>query len=785
MTWVSKSPLDLKKETMRIMSKSPEELQAALREELAKSEPDPRAILSLSNKLADTAEGFLRFSVDAAHIDRLGLELVGKQETALSELIKNSYDADATEVTLTFSKQDKPGGQLVIEDNGSGMSDEIVRSGWMRIATTEKINNPKSHRYKRKRAGRKGIGRFSAQRLGRRLILETGVEHEAEGIQATFNWDRDFVPGRELGEIWNAVEPLKKSKENHGTRLIIQDLRDKWPDGAITRMWRSVMLLQPPFRLSNEKSVKKRDQGKSGSQPDPGFRVVINNESRAGAKELRSLEKNFLAHALAIVNGQIDKNGYAKFRVQSEKLELDEQIDFERQFSSVGPVHLNTHYFIYRRDSLSGLNLDLAKQLGNRYGGIRVYRDGFRLLPYGETEEGNDWLRLQRDTGRRNLLVPANNQNWFGEVGVSSEANPLLDETSSREGFVENEAFLELRDFARSCLEWAALRVAAKRKRKVSTSQKGFVSEIQKKPSEAITEAIEVAKKSVGVGEQVQAKESVVVKLERAKDEAESFEAAVAEREEEFLAYEAMLRILASLGISVSIFSHEVKASRTAVNAAKVLLERLLDKLETAEAKAEATEKIKCLAEAIDRVFDLGGYIDGLVEAYSSRELETVSVRGAIETFVNQFSKYMSKQNIRFRTSVSPPGLRTCPIHRSELDSVLFNFLTNSVKSLRKSGAQDRKIDISARRSGKWIQIKFQDNGVGVPAEDENRIFDAFYTTTFDSVDELTGRGTGLGLRIVSDIATSYGGGVELVEASEGYSCCFEFRVLAFDGGKI
>jgi len=66
----------------------------------------------------------VKFSVDASLIERLGNELVSKKETALSELVKNSYDADATEVNLIFKDTDEKGGTLIIEDNGTGMTEE-------------------------------------------------------------------------------------------------------------------------------------------------------------------------------------------------------------------------------------------------------------------------------------------------------------------------------------------------------------------------------------------------------------------------------------------------------------------------------------------------------------------------------------------------------------------------------------------------------------------------------------------------------------------------------------
>lgn len=95
------------------------------------------------------------FSVDAGLIQRLGLELVGRAETAVSELIKNSYDADATVVDVDFIEAAKARGDLIISDNGVGMTSHQLINGFMRISSTDKIHNPSSMRFNRTKAGKR------------------------------------------------------------------------------------------------------------------------------------------------------------------------------------------------------------------------------------------------------------------------------------------------------------------------------------------------------------------------------------------------------------------------------------------------------------------------------------------------------------------------------------------------------------------------------------------------------------------------------------------------------
>lgn len=124
----------------------------------------------------------------AGVIDRLGQELVARQETAVSELVKNAYDADAENVSLKFYDSKDIGGTLIIEDDGQGMSRDELINGFMRVSSTSKIHQPKSPVFNRQRAGQKGIGRFSVQRLGRKLTIITQTKDNSMALKLTINW---------------------------------------------------------------------------------------------------------------------------------------------------------------------------------------------------------------------------------------------------------------------------------------------------------------------------------------------------------------------------------------------------------------------------------------------------------------------------------------------------------------------------------------------------------------------------------------------------------------------
>lgn len=181
------------------------DIKKLISEELQKESPNWLEIERLSSFLVDNNDEFVRFKVDAGHINKLGLELVGKQETAIIELIKNAYDADATHVTVDFINSEFEGGTLIIEDNGSGMDLETIKNAWMKISTDFKVQEKISPRYNRVRAGRKGIGRFAVQRLGTKLVLKTKVKDSTQLLEITFNWENEYKSGNDIRNIVNTI----------------------------------------------------------------------------------------------------------------------------------------------------------------------------------------------------------------------------------------------------------------------------------------------------------------------------------------------------------------------------------------------------------------------------------------------------------------------------------------------------------------------------------------------------------------------------------------------------
>ncbi len=166
----------------------------------------------------------LNFTVDSALLSELGEKLVETVYIALVELVKNSYDADATMVSVKFTEGEEGLAEIHIEDDGSGMNFHDVERYWMKIATTNKVTDNVSPKYGRPRTGSKGIGRFCCRRLGRSLTLFTTgkKDNEYQTTKVQFPW-RKFKAGTSVTSIDCPGDRSSTKTGTTKTTLIMSD----------------------------------------------------------------------------------------------------------------------------------------------------------------------------------------------------------------------------------------------------------------------------------------------------------------------------------------------------------------------------------------------------------------------------------------------------------------------------------------------------------------------------------------------------------------------------------
>lgn len=762
------------------------EIKAAI-EELLKSEKiDYSRFTTLSNALLKQDREHVRFSVDAGIINRLGKELVGRAETAISELIKNAYDAEASYAHLIFKDAVRAGGSFEIEDDGNGMTYDELINGFMRISSSDKIHRPVSPRYKRKKAGKKGIGRFAAQRLGKQLIIITQTETSNQAIKATINWD-DYVIDSDINEVTVQIDYVEKERAC-GTTLIINQLYEGWSDNAILRAYRYTEDLLIPEPLSRE-----RVEWDKGRQ-DPGFRASFYRDRVSENTIIVDEDTAFYDHALAVIEGYIDAEGQGYWRFSSNKLGVDtteyKKIGKDREndstpYMSARSIHFKTYYFIYDRSLIPGPLFTYVKNLGTEMGGLKLYRNGFRVPPYGE--KNNDWLGLDESVRRKTYLFPHQNQSFFGFVEIDDASSDLFEETSSREGLIENEALAEIENFVYRSITTACQEVAALRNRKQTANQKDWEKKSpNQKMQEALTEFSDLINKekeeqddssgSNGQREEQRRKyEQVYEKMREGQEEQE-------EHTEKLQDKINMLRVLAGLGLAIGEFIHEIKYYFPGFTAEIDELKRLL------ESNPRALERIDTLESNLMAMKSYTTFFGSTISNNAQRVLEPVSLKEEIGSFEKVIARDCKKADIeitdnRSERNVLMAEMKTIPMHKSEWASIFFNLYTNAKKAIKKSPNSDNgRIRIECYENANNLTLDFSDNGCGVDPAIREHIFEAFVTTTSaagqGSPDEEAYTGTGLGLSILHDMINSYGGQIFLIETpKDGFVTTFRIEI--------
>lgn len=715
------------------------------------------------------------FSVDAGLIQRLGYELVGKAETAVSELIKNSYDADATTVEVSFIDTEEEGGTLIIEDNGSGMTRTQLLNGFMRISSSDKLHNPTSSKYKRTKAGRKGIGRFAAQRLGKQLTIITQSSESEEAIRLSIDWN-EFYNDRDLTSIKFPLEYEKKAKDE-GTTLIIRQMRDKWTEASISRVYRYVMdLFQPDYLSDYSKNHQLASRGESFFKVN--FYQTLDNEKTPILNE----QTVIFDKALAVFEGFIDQEHKGIVRVRSKSLDIEDTISLyydEKKktiYNALSNVSFKIYYFIYNRpqyygdDGISRNDLKQIERLSQNASGVRLYRNGFRVLPYGEPSD--DWTNIDKrwssESGVTN--IPFSNKNLFGFVEIIDAEGASFEETASREGLIENEAFVQLSEFIHIALKAARGKVAERItlfKEKLNNDDYTTESDNKKKNAQ---ELIDGLKKGVNkLQTAVVSNRLVDSEVNNVLNIISQFEGTVSNLLEET----GMLRVLAGLGLTIGEFTHEIKQFQP------TLYGHILQ-LRKAITDAELLGHINALNSEFDSLFEYTKFFSSSISNNTSRGKEPIDLLEFIELFRQSINNDLSKNIIDFEVSPYDYDIETIPMHKSEWSSILYNLYTNSRKAIKRAQVLG-KILIEIGLEGNDIYLNFQDNGDGIPEENRNRVFNAFFSTStpssFNAPQEEQLVGTGLGLKIIKDIVLSYNGRINLIEATQGYSTCFQIII--------
>ena len=689
------------------------------------------------------------FRPRARLLQLLGDQLIGSPRLALFELVKNAYDADASNVNVTMSDLGSTeNSRIVVTDDGVGMSVDTLVNIWLVPGHDHKASMRKHNRRTPKGRlplGEKGVGRFAVHKLGDQVEIVTREPGSVESIMS-IDWS-EVATAEFLDEVKIQIDsrdPVVFKGDAHGTRVVVSRLRGpEWTRGEVRRLASQVTSISSPFT-----EIQSDFSATIDVSDDPNWLEDLPNT--------RELVKNAPWEFEFLVENNVFSWTYSFHGVPGVKLErrtltgselglllnpedLAEQDRPEKIAGKPSPKAVRTssvmgtgigpirgHFFVFDRDKEVISKMGYSRLLHSfldENGGVRVYRDNIRVYNYGEP--GDDWLGLDL----RRVNSPSkriSNNIVVGAVELSLEASSELSEKTNREGFVENLALTRLRALILGAIaQFEAERNKDKTElRKLLAKDRSSLGGGIEKPLLAISK---LAKKN-GLSVEI---DPLVQKAQRAYNDMR----------------EIMLRAGVS-GMSLVIVYHEIDHGV-----------RLLEKMVAKGANAE---------KVVQHARDLVGVLDSFGDLIRKGSSTQHDVRALARRAAELNSVRLSNHDIELRLDVGSDDSQLSLIAEMPLGLVLgaiTNLIDNSIYWLSARWPNDEgdprkkiyiKVDADAFPEGPSIIIA--DNGPGF-VDDLSDAIEPFFTRRPD--------GIGVGLYYANLIMQTIGGRLRQVQRDD------------------
>lgn len=701
-------------------------------------------------------------------ITMIGDQLIRNEKIALIELIKNSYDADATWVQIRFNGFEDDNGSfkftanssIEIEDNGIGMTFDVIKDSWL---------NPASpHKYFKKRQGEdrtpkgrimqgeKGIGRYAVFKLGDTVEIYTRSADKAieevyvktdlsiydeeltiikesrtkepifiDDIKYIYerNSEPKLIRGREI-----TFQGRKTEREPQGTLIKISNLKGTWSKNKVETILQDCLKMVSPF-----------------NDADFAFDIAINGRSMTseGIERLNDL----LKIAPLKIDGNVDRDGSCSYILngKQEKMTLHDMAALDKGIKDYflskdgeikkqphcGPFNFNFFVFDLERHATLESPLDDEDRELIRSHRIYLYRDGIRVYPYGDPSD--DWLELDILRGTQKAGAYLSNDQITGYIAITSKGNPDLRDKTNREGLMDiGSAYQDIKVLVLGILGYL------NKEFKKYKLGKGLQSQEQKKKRGYLKSEHRVEK---GFS-------SLLEHLYKAKDEkAENMaKKLIKDYKKEYDVFKERIEIvedLAAVGMTVEAASHDLMLMMSRAT------ENLHGLLQMTEKSNFDYQKLRNgLMKLQEQQNFIQDQLSGIQPLFKSarRGIKSLNVLNIIRGVTRYYSVPMEKRKIVLTTKeVGEPLHIKCS--EAVLLQVFINLLDNSIYWLTTTSKKDKKIEILIDNSKS--EVKFADNGPGIKQDDVPYIFEPFFSTKGI-------KGRGLGLYIAQQLLERY-----------------------------
>jgi signal transduction histidine kinase len=666
--------------------------------------------------------GVIAFKPRARLLKLIGSELISDEVLAITELVKNAHDADASSVVIEFRSVTSGEGEIVVRDDGTGMDLDTVLHRWMEPAGSSRVGQDRRITPRGRRAlGEKGVGRFAADKLAAHLELFSRSPGQADEVCASFDWDQFDDDTTYLSSVTNRWE-LRRAEElpSNGTVLHMRGLRSRWNERMFRRLCTRLLRLRSPFRDRDD------------------FRIHIESDEFPDySGELRS---EFLDRAPYRIEAIFDGKQSIEMRIGEGR--WTSEVFNGAGGLNCGPIRVRIFGFDLETEAIAriGPRVDVRAWL-REWSGISVYRDGFRVWPYGEPHD--DWLRLDQRRVNNPTVKLSNNQ-VVGFVEITRDGNPDLTDQTNREGLINNRALDDLRRFVGLALQ------ALEGERQILRHP------VEKK------HASERERRNVSDNSFAQELESLSRRASGdLRNDLRRFSTRITETIRESQARSQALvdgyAELAAVGQSAVVTAAAVRPSLDELNSA-------LADLQKNRAGTDVT--VRRLKVGIKR-------LEERLALFLSSEFDGRRRRRAVDLFAELGRAQRVLQPALESAGITMeldfrggPHILRADIRPEVLHLTIQSLTTNSIEWLRNT--RSPKIRIRVREVGDYCEILFNDNGPGISGQHANRVFEPFFS--------LKENGRGMGLTILRDALARSGAsiGVDL----DGRRLGATFRIM-------
>lgn len=713
-------------------------------------------------------------------IRTIGDQLISGPEAAIIELVKNSYDAEATSAEVRFEVGEDDTYSITIKDDGHGMTYDDLVNNWLEPATDVKVKNTQSRNKKRRLLGAKGIGRFAVSRLGEVSVLtstslnETSKKFEKSSIY--IDWSL-FSADRYLEDV--DVEIVKEIIDNNetGVEIVITDLRDKWSKKQVERL---ILELR---RLSHPRDEDKflvfldldcftvENAGFDGKELLLQQNNVIDNSDDHGADTYKQIQPYVVGDICDYkLEGKFDSNGAFEGYFQIQRGDSVKQLIklpslvYDDDEESCGEFSIKLNVYDRETESIAKLfermglefnkvGIRRARKILTEISGISIVRNGFRIRPYGDPD--HDWLELQA----KRVLDPSKklgSDQVSGFVEIQDETISGVVERSSREGLELNNQYRRLK----SLLAYVLPHVE---ERRFDFRAKAGIG---RRPASNVEKAREASKLKQVYKALEKIPEEFKVKLVAA---IEKDAVAINTMLDEVDEYQKVLQSRSALGLVVAEVIHEgrrlLDPMVTSIKTLKLDYKHAFEDSKIGELYRENFPvEIEVLKKGGKGLGTLFKRLDPISGRKRGRPVNFRLI-DVIKDVLEILKHNIQSSNISINLDIDDEIY--CYGYREDMQAVQLNIIENACYWLLHSDENDREIFIEAHVAKSKVVVQMANNGPEIDEGYFHRLFDAGFSLKSD--------GTGLGLAIARESARASKGDLKFREVSDLTTFIIEF----------